>query len=257
MRTATTALLVLTMLLAGCAPATDGPPTDAAAPTASEAVMSDEAEASPSPDPGMSDEVAAVAADVVEAAAAGTTAATLEQMRSMSPERRAAAHGSHGDHSDHTAELDHPNGVLPERLVIPAIGVDADVIALGLEENGEMEVPTDFAQTGWFRPGPPPGRVGPAVIAGHVDSTTGPAVFHRLDELAPGDRIEVHGEAGEVVVFAVRETERHAKDAFPTDKVYGGTSGPELRLITCGGEFDSAERSYRDNVIVYAERIDG
>jgi hypothetical protein len=187
-----------------------------------------------------------------------TTEATLQQMLAMDPERAAAAHrhkDDHGDHGDQAAPV-HPNGIDPERIVIPAIGVDADVIDLGLQPDGSMEVPEDFAQTGWFDRGPKPGRVGPAVIAGHVDSRTGAAVFFRLSELEDGDEIEVHGEGGEVVVFVVRELQQHPKDDFPTEAVYRGTPGPELRLITCSGEFDQGERSYRDNTIVFAERVD-
>jgi sortase (surface protein transpeptidase) len=182
------------------------------------------------------------------------TGTTLQRMRSMDPDVLAGAH-DHGDHADH-ARRDHPNGVDPERIVIPAIGVDAEVIDLGLQPDGTMEVPTDFAQAGWFDRGPRPGRVGPAVIAGHVDDRSGPAVFYDLAELRPGDHIEVHGADGVVVTFAVRETQQHPKDAFPTEAVYGGTPGAELRLITCSGEFDTDERSYRDNTIVFAERVD-
>lgn len=149
-----------------------------------------------------------------------------------------------------------PNGVEPERIVILAIDVDADVIDLGLEDDGTMEVPTDFAQTGWFQDGPQPGRVGPALIAGHVDDRDGPAVFFRLAELTPGDRIEVHGTGGDLVVFEVRELEQHPKDAFPTERVYAATPDPELRLVTCGGTCDRGIRSYRDNIMVYAERVD-
>jgi hypothetical protein len=187
-----------------------------------------------------------------------TTEATIERMRGMDPARAAAAH-QHDEHGDHDADdvgPVHPNGIDPDRIVIPAIGVDADVIDLGLQDDGTMEVPTDFAQAGWFDRGPRPGRVGPAVIAGHVDDRSGPAVFYDLATLEPGDEIEIHSEDGEVVVFAVRETQQHPKDDFPTEAVYRGTPGPELRLITCSGEFDRAERSYRDNTIVFAERVD-
>jgi sortase (surface protein transpeptidase) len=182
-----------------------------------------------------------------------TTEQTLAAMRAMDPARLASLH-DHGEHRHR--QVSHPKGVTPTRLVVPAIGVDADVIELGVQEDGTMEVPTDFAQTGWFRPGPKPGRVGPAVLAGHVDDRSGPAVFFRLTELQVGDRIEVHGADGELVVFVVTRTEQHPKDAFPTERVYGGTPGPELRLITCGGAFDREARSYRDNVIVYAERVE-
>lgn len=190
----------------------------------------------------------------------GSTEETLATIRAMDPDRLTGLHDhdEHDDHGDHAAEADggRPSGVDPERIVIDALDVDADVIDLGIETDGRMEVPTDFDQAGWFTPGPRPGRVGPAVIAGHVDSRSGPAVFYRLTELEPGDEIEVHGEDGEVVTFAVSELEQHPKDEFPTERVYAGTPGAELRLITCGGVFDTDERSYRDNVIAYADRID-
>jgi sortase (surface protein transpeptidase) len=185
-----------------------------------------------------------------------TTEETLARFATIDPARLASAHDHGGDHDHQHREVDHPNGIDPERIVIPAIDVDADVIDLGLNTDGTMEVPTDFAQTGWFKPGVPPGRVGPAIIAGHVDSRSGPAVFFRLTELEVGDEIHVLDDEGEQVTFIVREMEQHAKDAFPTEQVYSGTDGPELRLITCGGVFDQGERSYRDNIIVYAERVD-
>ena len=94
--------------------------------------------------------------------------------------------------------------------------------------------------------------MGPAVLAGHVDSTAGPAVFWRLRDLAPGDEVLVDRADGTTARFTVTRVERHPKDAFPTDEVYGPTTGAELRLITCGGEFDRAARSYRDNVVVFA-----
>jgi sortase (surface protein transpeptidase) len=90
------------------------------------------------------------------------------------------------------------------------------------------------------------------VIAGHVDSRSGPAVFYRLDELVAGDRVEVTRSDGTVFAYRVATVETRPKDAFPTARVYGPTPGPELRLITCGGAFDRNSRHYRDNVIVTA-----
>lgn len=140
-------------------------------------------------------------------------------------------------------------------LEIPAIGVSASVTALGLNEDRTMEVPADFAEVGWYRYGPTPGEAGPAVVAGHVDDHTGPAVFYRLTDLEPGDEVHVHRADGTTASFLVRRVEQHPKDAFPHDEVYGDTDGPELRLITCGGVFDRAERSHRDNIIVYADHV--
>ncbi|MGH3665652.1 MAG: class F sortase [Egibacteraceae bacterium] len=141
----------------------------------------------------------------------------------------------------------------PVRVRIKQIGVDADVIPLGLNPDRTLEVPTDYAQTGWYRGGPEPGEPGPAVIAGHVDSRSGPAVFYRLRELRPGDRVEVVTTDGGRQQFTVRRVEQHPKDAFPTDAVYGRTRRPTLRLVTCGGTFDRASGHYRDNIVVFAD----
>jgi sortase (surface protein transpeptidase) len=148
-----------------------------------------------------------------------------------------------------------PRGARPEAVVIPKIGVAAPLIRLGLRADRRMEVPEDFSVAGWYVGGPRPGEPGPAVIAGHVDSKRGPAVFYRLGELRRGDRVVVRYSGGRQVGFRVERTERHPKAAFPTGRVYGRTAGAKLRLITCGGTFDRASGHYRDNVIVYATAV--
>ena len=140
---------------------------------------------------------------------------------------------------------------VPARVRIPSIGVDAPLDALHLDSTGALEPPTDFDVAGWYADGTVPGEVGPAVIAGHLDSRSGPAVFFRLGELRVGDLVEVQ-RGGEWIAFEVVGTARAPKDDFPTEQVYGPTPDRQLRIITCGGEFDDATRSYRDNVIVYA-----
>jgi sortase (surface protein transpeptidase) len=140
----------------------------------------------------------------------------------------------------------------PRRIVIPAIAVDAKVIRLGLDAEGALETPQRFEQAGWWSGGPRPGRDGPAVIAGHVDSRSGPAVFFRLGELPRGSSIRVIDHRGRAHDFRVRRTERHPKDRFPTDRVYRQASGAELRLVTCSGTFDTSTGHYRDNTIVFA-----
>jgi Sortase domain len=140
----------------------------------------------------------------------------------------------------------------PVRIQIPAISVSAAVIRLGLNRDGSMQVPADFGVTGWFAGGPAPGQTGPAVIAGHIDSRTGPAVFFRLRELRAGDRVDVARADGSTVHFAVDSVVRYPKQAFPTEAVFGPAPEPLLRLITCGGSFDRSRGSYRDNVVVTA-----
>jgi sortase (surface protein transpeptidase) len=142
----------------------------------------------------------------------------------------------------------------PVRLRIPAIGVDAPIDPLTVDRNGVLPPPATDNRTGWWRDGPEPGERGPAVIVGHVDSYEGPAVFIRLTDLRGGDQILVDRADGSTAVFATQRVEQHAKDGFPTQAVYGRTPDPQLRLITCGGEFEEQGRRYLDNVVVYADR---
>jgi sortase (surface protein transpeptidase) len=140
----------------------------------------------------------------------------------------------------------------PVSIAIPAIGVDARVVRLGLNPDGTLEVPTDNDATGWWTGGPRPGESGGAVIAGHVDSRSGPAVFNRLSSLRRGDAVDVRGRDGRTVHFSVQRLAQYPKDRFPAQRVYrrGGPAG--LRLITCGGAFDAATGHYLDNTVVYA-----
>jgi sortase (surface protein transpeptidase) len=143
----------------------------------------------------------------------------------------------------------------PARVSIPAIGVDSSLTGIGIDGSGALVPPADFDQAGWFAAGPAPGEVGPAVLAGHVDDRTGPAVFFRLEELSAGDQVLVTRSDGRVVAFTVTRVAAYPKDDFATAEVYGPTTGPELRLITCGGVFDRSRRSYEDNVVVFARQL--
>jgi LPXTG-site transpeptidase (sortase) family protein len=139
----------------------------------------------------------------------------------------------------------------PTRLKVKAIGLDTSLETLKLGKNGELIPPKSFPKAGWYADGTLPGDTGPAVIAGHVDSKRGPAVFYKLRELTKGDRIEVV-RGGQTVRFTVTSTAWYPKTTFPTNEVYGPTPDRQLRLITCGGVFDRSLRSYKDNLVVYA-----
>ncbi|MBM6398780.1 class F sortase [Phycicoccus sonneratiae] len=145
-----------------------------------------------------------------------------------------------------------PAGDRPVELRIPAIGVRTRLVDLGIAKDGTMQVPSDFGVAGWLTAAPAPGQRGPAVIAGHVDSHRGPAVFYRLRELVAGDEVQVVQRDGDVVTFTVRSSLHFAKDRFPTDRVYGPAPGPVLRLITCSGEIDPVSGHYVDNTVVFA-----
>lgn len=140
----------------------------------------------------------------------------------------------------------------PLELAVPKLGLRTRLLRLDKRPDGRMQVPGDFALAGWYVRGPAPGQTGPAVIAGHRDSRRGAAVFARLDRLRAGDEILARRGDGHVVRFTVTRVASYPKDAFPTAEVYGDTAGPELRLITCDGDFDRGRRSYAENLVVYA-----
>lgn len=142
---------------------------------------------------------------------------------------------------------------VPLHLRIPALGVSAPVVGLGLNGDRTLQVPGDDTRTAWYRASPAPGAPGPAIVVGHVDSAVnGPAVFYRLAELVPGDLIDVARSDGRTAVFTVTGVREYAKDHFPTRLVYADTEDAALRLITCGGGFDRTHGSYRDDVVVFA-----
>ena len=144
------------------------------------------------------------------------------------------------------------SNAVPEHISIPAIGVESDLIGLGLGADGWIESPADFDDVGWYENGVVPGAIGPAVIAGHVDSPTAPAVFYDLPKLAPGDTVSVSRSDGTTANFVVTGIQTVEKDSFPTASIYAPVPTPELRLVTCGGAWDPATGHYVDNVVVTA-----
>ncbi|MFC4146977.1 class F sortase [Micromonospora mangrovi] len=143
----------------------------------------------------------------------------------------------------------------PTTISIPRIGVQAEIMSLGTNPDGTVQVPPlDQAQrAGWYSPGASPGEVGNAVIVGHVDSAKlGPAVFFNLGSLKQGDTITVGREDGSQATFTVDEVRSYPKTAFPTELVYGPADKPGLRVVTCGGVFDRSAGSYLNNIVVYA-----
>lgn len=140
----------------------------------------------------------------------------------------------------------------PVHVSVPRIGIDSSLQKLGLLPDGSLQSPTKWGVAGWYARGVRPGDIGPAVIAGHVDSTQGPAAFFKLRQMHTGDQIVVTEQDGRTVHFTVTEVRSYPKKTFPTAAVYGPTSLPELRLITCTGDFDRAAASYLSNLVVFA-----
>jgi len=146
---------------------------------------------------------------------------------------------------------------IPTRVSIPALEVRADVVEVGRADDGSIATPPGdpVRQTGWYGFGPAPGELGTAVIVGHVDTKTEPAVFARLASVAPGKLVEVSRQDGRVATFAVDSVESFPKTAFPVDRIFLPADRPRLALVTCGGRWIGGELGYSDNVIVFATLI--
>ncbi len=178
---------------------------------------------------------------------AGAGPATVEPSRPVPPTGSIPDSGAATPEAAEVAE--------PVSVALPSIGVASDLMRLGLNDDGTVQVPPLEAddRAGWYERGPAPGAIGPAVLLGHVDSAEfGPGVFFDLGALQAGEAVEVSRADGSVAEFVVDRVEVHPKAEFPTIDVYGNTDDAQLRLITCGGDFDSAARSYEDNVVVFA-----
>jgi hypothetical protein len=140
----------------------------------------------------------------------------------------------------------------PTSLRIPAIGVRAGIERLHLGSSGRLQSPHDPSEAGWWAGGPVPGNLGAAVMAGHLDSRTGRALFWRLAQLRAGDVVRVTRSDRKTAAFVVDSVRVFAANDFPTALVYGPTPDRALRLITCGGSYDLQRGRYRDNVVVFA-----
>jgi hypothetical protein len=143
----------------------------------------------------------------------------------------------------------------PTRVAIPKLHIASGLMDLGKAADGTMQVPPNADVVGWYTGAPTPGALGPAILAGHEDFNGQDGAFADLKDLVPGDQITVNRQDGSLAIFAVTKVEQRAKTAFPTAEVYGPINHAGLRLITCGGEFDSTSGHYKDNVIVFADLV--
>lgn len=144
---------------------------------------------------------------------------------------------------------------LPVSVDIPAIGVHSNLLHLGLNPDGTIQVPSLYAspsQAAWYKYSATPGQIGASVIEGHVDTVQGPAVFFRLGALRPGNHVDVRLADGIVAIFRVTAVRQYPKSNFPGQAIYGATDYAALHLITCGGVFDSASGHYLSTTVVFA-----
>ncbi len=145
-----------------------------------------------------------------------------------------------------------PRHAAPVRVDVAGLGIHSLLVDLRKNPDGSVEVPVDYGIAGWYVGSAHPGDAGPTVLIGHVDSKHGPGIFYAVSRLHPGDPIVVTRADRSRAVFVVQQVQRYAKRAFPTSSVYRGDSRASLRLVTCGGAFDSRTGHYLDNTVVFA-----
>lgn len=147
------------------------------------------------------------------------------------------------------------NGMEPLAIDVPSIGVKADIESTGILDNGEMGVPEDVDQVGWFEPGFKVGAKGHAVLAGHVDSLTGPAVFYELDQVKIGETVILTGPDGRKMVFKVTDLTSYETDDAPIEKIFGSSDKRLISLITCTGDYNRDIGSHEERLVVTAELV--
>jgi sortase (surface protein transpeptidase) len=202
--------------------------------------------------------VGALSACASTPANSATAAGAPASVATAAPQSSAArgAVGANQDPYRSQVTTERERGVAPVRVRVPSIGVDSGLESLSRDSTGWIQPPVNFDSAGWYSAGVVPGDIGPAVIAGHIDSAVAPAVFARLIELQVGAEVQVTLSDQSLVTFTVDRVIEVAKAQFPTDEVYGPTPTAQLRLITCGGVFDDATGHYVDNLVVFATRTE-
>jgi sortase (surface protein transpeptidase) len=145
-----------------------------------------------------------------------------------------------------------PTVAPPVRIQIPAISLNSPLMELAVNSTDQPSAPPSYWEPGWYPASPAPGEVGPAIIAGHLDTYTGPAIFWRLSQVQVGDSILISRADGTTITFIVYKVQAVSQQDFPSQEVYGPTPFPELRLLTCAGTWNSAIGKYSQNLVVFA-----
>ncbi|WP_226670393.1 class F sortase [Metabacillus litoralis] len=146
-------------------------------------------------------------------------------------------------------------GIVPTQIEIPSINVQASITKQGLNNKGQMIIPDNGEEVAWYEPGAQPGEEGNAVLAGHVDDYTGPAVFFYLKELKPGDDVIVYDAKGKKLLFRVEKIQSYPKDEAPLQKIFGPTTEPRLNLITCTGLYNRSTNEHEERLVVYTKMV--
>ena len=165
--------------------------------------------------------------------------------------------GPHAARADDPTAPVAPTVINPVELIIPAIGVDANIQDVGLADDGTMGVPVGFTDAAWYDLGVAPGQPGNAVFTGHISSTAAPGVFYNIDQLGPGNTIHLIGDDGTEQIYIVQEVDNDSADSVPLDQIFAPTSQPGVVLITCTGDWDPVAHLFSNRVVVWATLSSG
>lgn len=172
----------------------------------------------------------------------------------MKQELLPSRNASHSGNEEAVASVQAKHPDIPVTLTIPKLAIEADVESVGLDSNGDMDVPQDADNVAWYNLGYKPGEKGSAVIAGHFDKVSGaPAVFYDLEKLSIGDRVITKDKTGETTTFTVVRLATYPDDMFPLQEVFGQSQKSMLNLITCDGKWNKDTNSYSHRTVVYTE----
>ncbi|WCK56344.1 class F sortase [Aneurinibacillus sp. Ricciae_BoGa-3] len=190
----------------------------------------------------------------------GCSGTSIQQENTPKSEQPVKSQQSQIDHKSHlqTQKLTatksiKKSGIMPSRLQIPAIHLDTRVEPVGILSNGQMGVPASFSTVGILSPWTLAGEHGNAVIAGHLDHFTGPAVFYNLRNLKSGDKVIVSNEAGNKLIFTVKEVKAYKVHEAPLEKIFGKSDKSQLNLITCAGKYNKKTKEHAKRLVVFTE----
>jgi LPXTG-site transpeptidase (sortase) family protein len=150
----------------------------------------------------------------------------------------------------------HSENSLPDRLLIPKLGIDADIQHVGVTKEGNMAAPNNFVDVSWYKFGAVPGQLGSAVIAGHEDNAVSlDGVFKHLEDLQLGDRIYVEDASGAKLEFKVVEKAIYPYNDSPTERIFNAKGKARLNLITCAGDWLPEAKTNDKRLVVYTELV--
>ncbi|WP_079505019.1 class F sortase [Mesobacillus jeotgali] len=187
---------------------------------------------------------------------AGCTSQPGAEMTEPKNEQQATSVSVPFSESKNEIIKDNRSGIVPASIEIPAINVKTKIEEVATLRDGRMDVPKNPDNVGWYEPGTLPGAPGNAVLAGHVDDLTSPAVFYDLHKLKKGDKIMVTGTKGQTLTFEVYDQKTFPRLDAPIEDIFGFSFASTLNLITCSGDYDPETTERAERTVIYTKLVE-